>query len=144
MAVNAIRIRTTDPKDAQGRFRYLQAVNGGGFGLQAARVVAPSQWETFLFQQPPSAIPLAHGSAVEMNLCDSTWNKSDMLVRVGHGVRTFPPRGRKDPPLVTYEVGGAGEGVWVIKNFSAGYPAYPGDDPAERIFDLVKQDGSAI
>lgn len=143
MAINALRLRTTEPKDAQGRFRYLQAVNGGGFGLLATRVAKPSQWEAFLFEEIPS-VPLANGAMLSMNLCDPTWNKSGMLVRVRHGVRTFPPKNRKDPPLVTYEVGGPGQAIWVVTNFSAGYPAYSGDDPAERIFDCLKQDGTPI
>ncbi len=143
MTINALRLRTTEAMDAQGRFRYLRAVNGGGFGLLATRILAPGQWDTFLFEQIPP-LPLGNGSSVSMNLCDADWNKSGMLVRVQHGVRTFPPRNRKDPPLVTYEVGGPGQGIWVVTNFSAGYPAYPGDDPAERIFDIVKQDGTPI
>lgn len=143
MAINALRLRTTDPKDAQGRWRYLRAVNGGGSGLLASRVGEPGQWDTFLFEEAP-AVPFANGAMLSMNLCDASWNKSGMLVRVGHGVRTFPPRNRKDPPLVTYEVGGPAQAIWVVTNFSAGYPGYPGDDPAERIFDLVKQDGTPI
>jgi len=143
MAINALRLRTTDPKDAQGRFRYLRAVNGGGFGLLATRLESPGQWETFLFEEIPS-VPLTNGTMLSMNLCDQSWNKSGMLVRVQHGVRTFPPRNRKDPPLVTYEVGGPEQAIWVVSNFSAGYPAYPGDDPAERVFDLIKQDGTPI
>ena len=143
MAINAIRLRTTDPKDALGRFRYLQAVNGGGFGLLATRVQTLGQWETFLFHKPPS-LPLSSGAALSMNLCNSNWDKSDMLVRVQHGVRTFPPRSRKDPPLVTYEVGGAGQAIWVVKEFSPGYPGYTGNEPAEEIFDIVKQGGGTI
>lgn len=146
MAV-AIRLRTTEPRDALGRFRYLQAVNGGGAGLLATRVPTPGQRETFLLSQwqlsplleETVALPLANGANISMDLCDSMWNSSMQLVRVQHGVRTFPPRDRKTPPTVTYEIGGAGQSIWVVTNFSAGYPAYPGDDVGERIFDIVKQ-----
>jgi hypothetical protein len=143
VAINALRLRTTDPQDGQGRFRYLQAVNGGGFGLLATRVKTPTQWETFLFEDPTS-FPLSSGSHLAMNLCNSLWDKSNMLVRVQHGIRTFPSRNRKDPPLVTYEVGGVGQSIWVTTGFSAGYPGYPGDDEAERTFDIVKQGGGPI
>jgi uncharacterized protein YfaP (DUF2135 family) len=142
MAINAIRIRTADQPDGQGRYRYLQAVNGGGGGLFAVRVASPAQWETFLFEPP--TWPLASGAQLSMNLCNSNWDPSGMLVRVDHGVHTFPRASRKDPPLVTYEIGGPGQAVWVTAGFSAGYPAYPGDDPLERIFDIVKPGGGNI
>lgn len=143
MAINALRLRTTDPRDAQGRFRYLQAVNGGGFGLFTARVAQPAQWETFLFEDP-TVFPLSSDSKLSMNLCNGDWDKSGMLVRVQHGVRTFPRPSRKEPPMVTYEVGGPGQSIYVNEGFSAGYPAYSGDDPAERIFDIVKQGAGQI
>src|SRR6266581_10306 len=143
MAINAIRLRTPDQPDGQGRYRYLQAVNGGGGGLFAVRVASPTQWETFLFE-PPTAWPLSSGNQLSMNLCNSNWDASGMLVRVDHGVHVFPRASRKDPPLVTYEIGGLGQAVWVTAGFPAGYPAYPGDDPMERIFDIIKPAGGGI
>jgi len=142
MASNAIRLRTKD-QDAQGRYRYLQALNGGDFGLVAARVAAPMQWETFLFEDPIS-FPLSSGSQLSMDVCSIRWGKSNKLARVQHGVRTTPPRNRKDPPLVTFEVGGPGQAIWVTTGFAAGYPGYPGDSEAERIFDIVKPGGGTI
>jgi uncharacterized protein YfaP (DUF2135 family) len=143
MAINAIRLRTTDQPDGQGRYRYLQAVNGGGGGLLAVRIASPAQWETFLFE-PPTSWPLASGDQLSMNLCNSNWNPSGMLVRAAHGVHVFPRPSRKDPPMVTYEIGGPGQAVWVTAGFPAGYPVYPGDDPKERIFDIVKPGGGQI
>jgi uncharacterized protein YfaP (DUF2135 family) len=143
MAINAIRLRTPDQPDGQGRYRYLQAVNGGGGGLFAVRVASPTQWETFLFE-PPTAWPLSSGDQLSMNLCNSNWDASGMLVRVDHGVHVFPRPSRKDPPPVTYEIGGPGQAVWVTTGFPAGYPAYPGDDPLERIFDIIKPGGGNI
>lgn len=83
MAINAIRLRTPDPPDGQGRYRYLQAVNGGGAGLFAVRVASPAQWETFLFE-PPTTFPLTSGAQLSMNLCNSNWDPSGNLVRVSH------------------------------------------------------------
>lgn len=143
MAINAIRLRTPDQPDGQGRYRYLQAVNGGGGGLFAVRVASPTQWETFLFE-PPTTWPLSSGDQLSMNLCNANWDASGMLVRVEHGVHVFARTSRKDPPLVTYEIGGPGQAVWVTTGFPAGYPAYPGDDPMERIFDIIKPAGGTI
>jgi hypothetical protein len=143
MAINAIRLRTPDPPDGQGRYRYLQAANGGGAGLFAVPVASPAQWETFLFE-PPTTFPLVSGAQLSMNLCNSNWDASGMLVRVDHGVHTSKPSNKKDPPLVTYEIGGPGQAVWVTTGFPAGYPAYPGDDPQERIFDIIKSGGGQI
>jgi uncharacterized protein YfaP (DUF2135 family) len=136
IAVNAIRLRTPDG-------RYLQAVNGGGAGLFAVSVASPGQWETFRFVQPPTTWPIANGGPLSMNLCNSNWDPSGMLVRVDHGVKTWPPR-KGSTRLVSYEIGGTGQAVWAIAGFSAGYPAYPGDDPQERIFDIVKSSGATI
>lgn len=143
MAINAIRLRTIDQPDAQGRYRYLQAVNGGGGGLFAVRVTRPAQWETFLFE-PPTSWPLSSDAQLSMNLCNLNWDPSGMLVRVDHGIHVYPPQSQKDPPNVTYEIGGPGQAVWVTTGFSAGYPAYPGDDPLERIFKIVKPGGGVI
>ena len=142
MAINAIRLCTADPADQQGRYRYLQAVSGGGW-FSAVPVASPAQWETFLFD-PPTVWPLASGAQLSMNLCDSNWDPSGMLVHVDHGVHVFPRPSKKEPPLVTYAIGGPGQRVWVSAGFSAGYPAYPGDDPRERIFDIVKPGGGQI
>lgn len=143
MTINAIRLRTPDQPDGQGRYRYLQAGNGGGGGLFAVRVASPAQWETFLFE-PPTTWPLASGAQLSMNLCNLNWDPSGMLVRVDHGVHTYPRASRKEAPLVTYEIGGPGQAVWVTTGFPAGYPAYPGDDPQERIFDIIKPGGGQI
>jgi uncharacterized protein YfaP (DUF2135 family) len=70
-------------------------------------------------------------------MCDATWASSGLLVLVDHNVVTFGGS-HKSPRLVTYEVGGAGAAVLVSAGLPAGYPAYPGSDPAERIFTLVK------
>jgi Carboxypeptidase regulatory-like domain len=133
VSVNAVRLRTPDG-------RYLQAANGGGGWLIAASVI-PNTWETFLFV-PPATWPLASGSQVALDVCNASWDPAGLRVRVDHHTVTLP-HGRKDPGLVTYEVGGAGTRVWACGPFGAGYPAYPGDDPAERIFTLVKLDGRA-
>lgn len=150
MAINAVRLRTTDPRDALGRFRYLQAVNGGDFGLVAKRVAVPRQWETFLFRRQPATTPesppfvIASGFTLSMNLCDPSWGGSGKLVRVQHGDRTIPPRG-KGTPLWQYEVGGPGQAIWVVTAFPPGSTGgYRGDEPRESNFDLLKQDGTPI
>src|SRR3990172_9138136 len=140
MAINAIRLRTTDPADAQGRYRYLQAATGGGAGLFAVRVASPAQWETFLFE-PPTTFPLTSGAQLSMNLCNSNWDPSGNLVRVSHGVKTYPPTDRRDPALQTYEIGGPGQAVWVVP---ASYMFSRWDDPMDRIFDIVKPGGGQI
>jgi Carboxypeptidase regulatory-like domain len=134
VSINAVRLRTPDG-------RYLQAANGGGGLLIAASVAAANTWETFLFA-PPAAWPLASGSLVSLDVCNANWDPAGMRVRVEHNTVTLP-HGHKGDRLVTYEVGGAGTRVLVCGPFSAGYPAYPGDDPAERIFTLVKLVGGA-
>ena len=58
--------------------------------------------------------------------------------------RFFPGATGKTPVLVTYEVGGPGEAVFVRGPFPQGYPAYSGDDPAERTFDILKAGGGPI
>jgi uncharacterized protein YfaP (DUF2135 family) len=133
VSVNAVRLSTPDG-------RYLQAANGGG-GLLIAAFAAVNTWETFLFVAP-AAWPLVSGSQVSLDVCNGNWDPAGLRVRVDHRTVTLP-HGRKDPGLVTYEVGGPGTRVWVCGPFPAGYPAYPGDDPAERIFTLVKLDGRA-
>jgi uncharacterized protein YfaP (DUF2135 family) len=135
VAVNGVRFRTQDG-------RYLQASNGGGAVLVATTVANPAQWETFRFE-PPTVWPLSSGDKISLNLCNSNWDPSGQLVRVDHGVKTFPPRKGTDR-LVSYEVGGPGQAVWVRTNFGAGYPAYSGDDPVERIFDITKPAGGVI
>jgi hypothetical protein len=129
VSINAVRLRTPDG-------RYLQAVNGGGGGLFAVSVTAPSIWETFPFVLP-AAWPLVSGSQIALDVCNANWDPAGLRVRVDHRTVTLRD-GRKSPPLVTYEVGGPGTSVWVSGPFPAGYPAYPGDDPAERIFTLDK------
>jgi len=134
VSINAVRLRTPDG-------RYLQAANGGGGLLIAASVAAANTWETFLFA-PPAAWPLGSGSLVSLDVCNANWDPAGLRVRVEHNTVTLP-HGHKDDRLVTYEVGGAGTRVLVCGPFSAGYPAYPGDDPAERVFTLVKLVGGA-
>lgn len=131
--INAVRFRTPDG-------RYLQAANGGGGLLVAASATGPGPSETFLFANP-ATWPLASEASIALDVCNSNWNPSGLLVRVDHNVLVIPPR-RKSESLVTYEVGGPGARVFVSGPFSAGYPAYPGDDPAERIFTLVKMAGA--
>jgi hypothetical protein len=129
VSINAIRLRTPDG-------RYLQAANGGGGGLFAVNVTAPSIWETFLFV-PPAAWPLVSGSQVAFDVSNANWDPAGLRVRVDHRTVVLPHSGKCDR-LVTYEVGGPGTSVWVSGPFPPGYPGYPGDDPAERIFSLDK------
>lgn len=140
MAINAIRLRTLDQPDGQGRYRYLQAINGGDAGLFAVRV-APAQWETFLFE-PPTTWPLASSDKFSMNVCNLNWCPSGLLVRVSHGVHVYPKASKKDPPMRTYEIGGPGQAVWV-KHPSFQFSRFP-DDPMDRIFDIVKPGGGTI
>lgn len=132
--INAVRIKTTDG-------RYLQAYNGGG-GTYLAPVATntPGPWETFLFE-PPAVWPLSSGSSIALRHVTDNWGPSPELVRVEHGVYRLPHKGKKDPHLVRYQIGGEGEHVLVHSGFSAGYPAYPGDDPNERVFTLTKMVG---
>ena len=128
---NAIRIKTTDG-------RYLQALNGGdGVILAPTATSAPGQWETFLFEAP-TVWPLESGSPISLRHMSNNWGPSADLIRVEHTVYRLPKKGKKDPQLVRYQIGGDGESVRVHPGFSAGYPAYPGDDPHERIFKLTK------
>ncbi len=124
-----MRLRTPDG-------RYLQAANGGGAVLVAASVTAPGTWETFLFV-PPAAWPLVSGSQIALDVCNANCDPAGLRVRVDHRTVVLPHSGKCDR-LVTYEVGGPGTSVWVSGPFPAGYPGYPGDDPAERIFTLDK------
>ena len=85
--------------------------------------------------------PLASGDPISLFVCDTNWALSDNQVRVEHSTIVFGSRGQK---LVTYTVGGPGTTVWVTTSFPAGYPAYPGDDPLERIFSIDKAGGGPI
>lgn len=141
MAINAIRLRTPDQPDGQGRYRYLQAVNGGGVGLYAVRVASPTQWETFLFE-PPTTWPLSSGDQLSMNLCNSNWDASGMLVRVGHSLIFVSHDPHSKDKTATYEIGGPGEAVWV-RPASFQFDPFP-DDPRDRIFEIVKPGGGNI
>lgn len=134
ITINAVRFRTTDG-------RYLQAANGGGGLMVATNVAAPGPAETFSFATPTSG-PLASGAAIALDVFNSGFSPSGLRVRVDHNTVLLPPRRRSDR-LVGYEVGGPGAAVYVSGPFPAGYPAYPGDDPAERIFTVVKMSGGA-
>ena len=57
--------------------------------------------------------------------------------RVEHNNITFPGTHKRET-LVTYEVGGPTTRVLVSAPFEAGYPGYPGDNPDERVFRIVK------
>lgn len=133
-SINAVRFRTPDG-------RYLQAATPGGGLLLASNVGSAGPTETFRFV-PPTAFPFRSGDAIELDLCNTNFDPLGLRVRVDHNVVALPPR-RKTDRLVTYEVGGPGARVLVSGPFSAGYPAYPGDDPAERIFSIVKMAGGA-
>lgn len=141
MAINAIRLRTLDQPDGQGRYRYLQGFGGGDAGLFAVRVASPAQWETFLFE-PPTTWPLASDDQISMNLCDSNWDPSGMLVRVRHNAVAIPTHSHKYTPLETYEIGGPDTAVMVVTSFPRAH-AYTGDD-RDRIFDIVKPGGGVI
>jgi hypothetical protein len=117
--------------------RYLQAANSGG-GLLIASFVAANTWETFLFVAP-AAWPLVSGSQISLDVCNANWDPAGLLVRVDYHIVTLP-HGRKDPGLITYESGGAGTRVWVSGPFPPASP-YPGDNPIERTFTLVKLNG---
>jgi Carboxypeptidase regulatory-like domain len=144
VVTNAVRIRTLDG-------RYLQALNGGGGFLAPVVSNAPGTWETFLFE-PPTVWPLTSGAQIALRHVTGTWAPESgpsplfgpVLVRVDHGVRSLPRKSKKDPQLVTYQIGGASESVLVNAGFDAGYPAYPGrnKDSTEWIFTLTKIVGS--
>jgi uncharacterized protein YfaP (DUF2135 family) len=107
----------------------------------AATASAPGPSETFSFVSP-AAWPLLSGDLVALDVFTSGWTPAGLRVRVDHNVVLLPRRGKSDR-LVTYEVGGTGAQVLVSGPFPAGYPAYPGDDPAERVFRVVKLSGGA-
>jgi uncharacterized protein YfaP (DUF2135 family) len=134
ITINAVRLRTADG-------RFLQAANGGGGLMVATGLPAPGPAETFSFV-PPTSWPLVSGAAIALDVFSSGWSPSGLRVRVDHNIFYLPPRPRSDR-LVSYEVGGPGAAVFVNAGFPAGYPAYPGDDPAERIFSVVKMSGGA-
>ena len=128
VTINALRLATPDG-------RTVGASTAAG-GLLVARTVVPAQTETFLLAAP-TAFPLRSEDPLSLVMCNATWASSGLLVLVDHNVVVFGG-GHKSPPLVTYEVGGAGASVLVSAGLPAGYPAYPGSDPAERIFRIVK------
>jgi uncharacterized protein YfaP (DUF2135 family) len=105
--------------------------------MVAASVAAPLSAETFSFVSP-AAWPLISGSLIALDVFDGNWAPAGFRVRVDHNVKVIPPKKKEHSGLATYEVGGPTARVFVSGPFSAGYPAYPGDDPAERIFAIVK------
>lgn len=133
VTINAVRFRTPDG-------RYLEAANGGGGLMVAATVAVPQQPETFLFVAP-ATWPLSSGSPISLDVCNGSWGPSGFLVRVDHNVKTFPPKDKKSPGLVSYEIGGPGARVFVSGPFPQGYPAYRGLSPEEWTFDIVKMVG---
>jgi hypothetical protein len=145
VSINAVRFRTPDG-------RYLQAATVTGGLVLATNVGASGQRETFLFVAP-SAWPLTSDASLALTLSNTNWDPqgsvdlqgrpTGLRVRVDHNVVNLGRPDRKEAPLVTYEVGGPGAQVLVWGPFSAGYPAYPGDDVAERIFSIVKLVGGA-
>src|SRR5689334_12633997 len=135
LLINAIRIKTLDG-------RYLQRFNGVGTYLSPTSN-APGPSETFLLEPAPGPAAHTSGSQIGLRAVDGSWRGlPDVLVRVDHDVRVLPHH-RKGDRLVTYQIGGPGESVLVQGPFSAGYPAYPGDDPAERTFTITKLEGGA-
>jgi uncharacterized protein YfaP (DUF2135 family) len=135
VTVNALRLRTADG-------RYLGSGNVGQGLVVAKSVGSPGFAETFILVSPATG-PLNSPRAIQLAIATSGWTRAASQIRVDHNVITLPPRDKKSPRLVTYEVGGPGARVLDSPPFSAGYPAYPGDDPAERIFTIVKLVGSA-
>jgi hypothetical protein len=132
IAINAVRFLSTNS-------RFLHALNGGGAAMVAASTGLLAGADTFLLRSPASW-PLTSGSPLSLEVCNGTFGPSGFRVLVDHNVKFL---GRsKGLPLVTYEVGGPGAAVWVTTGLPAGYPAYSGDDPAERIFDIVKMVGN--
>jgi uncharacterized protein YfaP (DUF2135 family) len=128
VTINALRLTTPDGRTV--------GASGTAGGLLVAKTVTPAQTETFLFAAP-TAFPLRSGDALSLVMCGPTWASSGLTVLVDHNVITFGGS-RKSPPLVSYEVGGPGASVLASAGLPAGYPAYPGSDPAERIFRIVK------
>lgn len=147
VTINAVRFRTADG-------RYLRSTNPGQGLVVAQKVATLGSSETFLFATPtlppPPALPPplavgppSSGGAISLVVCTGGWTPAASLIRVDHNVISLPPRDKKSPRLVTYEVGGSGARVLDSGPFSAGYPAYPGDDPAERRFTIIKMNGAA-
>jgi len=134
VAINAVRLRTPDG-------RYLRSTNIGQGLIVAANVAVPGPSETFLFVAP-AAWPMTSGSTLALAVCTLSWTRAASLIRVDHNV--FPlPRTEKSDRLVTYEVGGPDTWVFDSPPLPAGYPAYTGDDPTERIFTMVSMAGGA-
>src|SRR5207248_6875815 len=106
-------------------------------------VAAPMPAETFRFL-PPTTWPLTNGASISLEVCDSSWGSSGLWIRADHTVKTFPQPDRKGTRLVSYEIGGTGAAVFVKGPWSAGYPAYSANDPAEWTFSIVKTGGGAI
>jgi uncharacterized protein YfaP (DUF2135 family) len=134
VTINALRLTTQD-----GRAVGASAAAGG---ILVARTAVPAQTETFLLAAP-TAYPLRSGDPLSLVMCNAAWASSGLMVLVDHTVVTFGGShsldpGQKSAPIVTYEVGGTGASVLVSAGLSPGYPAYPGSDPAERIFAIVK------
>ena len=133
---NAVRIRTDDG-------RYLRAINGPTtyLGYLGPTSNVPGTWDTFLIDQP-MAWPVRSGDLMVLHAIDNTWRPlTDVLVRVDHGVRTLPQKGKKDPQLVSYQFGGPDRSVLVSSPLSPGYPAYAGNDPGEWTFTITKIEG---
>jgi uncharacterized protein YfaP (DUF2135 family) len=126
--INALRLSTPDG-------RFVGAVTPAGGLLVASSGIAATA-RTFLFS-PPTMWPLSSGDPLALDLCTPTWAPSGLLVRCDHQTIALPAQHKSDH-LVTYEVGGPGTQVLATAGFPAGYPAYPGDDPAERIFRIIK------
>lgn len=135
VTVNALRLRTHDG-------RYLQAALTGWRRLVAANV-SPGADETFLFTPPQW--PIQSGDTVSLELTGPTFAASGQLVRVDHNpIVLVSGSGKERHRLDSYEIGGPGTGIYVRGPWDPGYAAYPGDNPEERSFDLVKPGGGAI
>ncbi|MFC8125899.1 hypothetical protein [Streptomyces sp. NPDC057302] len=134
---NAVRIRTGDG-------RYLRAIDGptAFFGYLGPTSEQPGTWDTFLIDEP-TTWPVRSGDQMVLRAVDDTWRPlTDVLIRVDHGVRILPKKGKKDTPLVSYQFGGPDRSVLVSSPLpKESYPAYRPGDPGEWTFTITKIEG---
>lgn len=132
ISINAVRLRASGD-------RFLHSTNVGNGAVVAQKVTTPGSSETFMILTP-GAWPLTSGAPLSLAVCTSSF------VRAASQIRVEPcpvnlPHGRKSEYLATYEIGGDSR-VLDSLPFSAGYAGYSGDDPAERIFRIIKMNGN--
>jgi hypothetical protein len=128
VTINALRL-------AGSHDRWLGSKEVGNGLIEARQAAFLDPAQTFMILSPGVA-PLASGDSLSLAVFTSDWIRAASQVRVDHNTVLTPS-------LATYEVGGPGARVFDSPPFSAGYPAYSGDDPAERIFTMVKLVGGA-